>query len=202
MRKDIIGKKFGRLTVIRYLRTGKYWKAIWQCRCDCGAVVESFGERLNSGNTKSCGCLVRDATTARSTKHGHAARGAHTNTYYSWRSVIDRCTNPSSHAFHLYGGKGIGVCKRWLKFENFLADMGEKPHGTSIDRIRNDIGYSKANCRWATKKIQAVNRRTTRFITFQGETLCIKDWAERSGVKYTTLLQRLKYKWPLEKALS
>lgn len=122
--------------------------------------------------------------------HGHAT-GLRTRTYRVWQSMVKRCHDPKNKRFSSYGGRGIAVCDEWRKFAGFLADMGECPDDTSIDRIDNDCGYSKANCRWATVDEQARNTSRTRMIEFNGETLCLRDWERRIGLGYGTLWRRL-----------
>jgi hypothetical protein len=113
-----------------------------------------------------------------------------------------RCKNPSNESYSEYGSRGISVCERWESFENFLADMGEKPDGLSLDRIENSEGYSPNNCRWATPKQQANNRRTTRMIEFRGESHCFSDLARMHGLSPDCLSYRLKKGMALEDALN
>lgn len=142
-------------------RSGLAAKSVtyWTCRCDCGRIVEVRRGHVVSGATKSCGCHRSTSAAQRATRHGHAARGRHSTTYDIWTGILQRCRNPNYPHWELYGGRGVTVCDRWLKFENFLADMGERPAGLSIDRIDNDRGYEPANCRWATRSQQNKNRR-------------------------------------------
>jgi hypothetical protein len=152
---NLIGQRFGRLLVV--VRIGSRWgKSLWRCLCDCGAIVEASASTLKNGKIVSCGCAR--------TKHGHSKHnGRPSQTYNSWHGMVQRCTLPTHFAFADYGGVGIFVCERWLTFANFLADMGERPPGTSIDRFPDrDGGYEPGNCRWATPHEQTVNRSATK----------------------------------------
>jgi hypothetical protein len=120
-----------------------------------------------------------------------------------WSTMIERCTSPKSEKWPLYGGRGIRVCERWLAFESFLADMGERPSPRhTLDRIDNDKGYEPGNCRWATQREQQRNRRNNRVLTYLGETMCLAAWADRVGLSVGTLGYRVRSGWPLDRALS
>ena len=150
----MIGKKFGRLVVQKEgVKNGR--RLVYACLCECGRSVSVLGESLRSGNTKSCGCLNVEIVKGLFTTHGMCK----TKTYYTWIDMIQRCTNPNNSRYSDYGGRGITVCKRWLKFDKFYKDMGEKPAGLTIERIDNESGYFKENCEYITYSEQARNRR-------------------------------------------
>lgn len=150
----LVGEKFGKLTVLSRSKRVSGSGAMWDCVCDCGGKSTSASLKLRRGLSKSCGCLRREIST--NFKHGYANK---TKTYKTWKCMRSRCTNPDSDQWEWYGGRGIKICKEWDDFSVFLADMGERPEGTSIDRIDPNGDYSKGNCRWATAKQQAETNR-------------------------------------------
>lgn len=148
------GRRFGRLLVERQAESiGK--ATAYSCICNCGARRTVRGASLRKGETTSCGCARAEKMTAEKTTHGRYA----TPTYHSWRAMLARCYDKGHRHFSNYGGRGITVCHAWIRFEAFLADMGERPEGTSIDRINGDGNYEPGNCRWATRSEQNLNRR-------------------------------------------
>ena len=136
------------------------------------------------------------------TRHGHTTRTKVSQTYKSWETMIQRCHNKNNPKYHLYGGRGILVCQQWRQFINFLDDMGEAPRGHQIDRIDNDKGYCKSNCRWRTSKQQGRNRRDNRLITFQGKTQCLSEWADETGINRETISSRIRRGISIEKSLT
>lgn len=195
---NIVGKRFGRLVVVGRGGISSDRKATWLCRCDCGGERVVIGRLLRSGATRSCGCLSVEASRDRATRHG----GAGTTEYNIWRTMRARCQNPRSKSFPHYGGRGIAVCDRWQSFELFLADMGERPPGTTLDRINNDLGYLPSNCRWATHVEQGNNRRNNVKFEIDGVSLTLSQWSNVTGVKRTTILQRLNNGWNVEAAIT
>lgn len=196
---DLTGQVFGRLTVL--CRSGKFAdrQAGWTCVCACGAKVRVAGTALRKGATKSCGCISVERMRKVSTKHGLYTHSS----YSSWAAMLFRCLNPKSSAYKNYGGRGITVCDRWLDVENFIADMGERPAGLSLERKDVNQGYCKDNCVWADAKAQARNRRSTNLVTFRGKNATLTEHCEDAGLRYDTVNYRLtKMGWSLEKALT
>ena len=192
MEIDITDKRFGLLTAIsqsHYRGNRSYWL----CRCDCGVVKAVSKAELTrrSGAAKSCGCLKK----ANGVKHGRS----YSTTYKKWKAMFSRVRNSERPRNECY--RGIKVCKRWRKFENFLADMGEAPEGLTLERINNHKGYSPANCKWATWKEQSNNRSNIRLITFLGKTQSMTAWAAELGAVYSSLVSRLN-RLPVSEALS
>lgn len=188
-KKVHIGDIFGRLTVIDFAEDNSCGQKCFKCRCSCGNTVIVAGNKLRTGHTKSCGCLNKEITKKLSTTHGFSK----TRLYRIWRSMLSRCTNINNSQYKNYGDRGIMVCDRWKKFENFKEDMydsylkhiekyGKK--NTTIDRIDVNGNYCKENCRWATQKEQANNRRNNHYITYNNETHTLKEWSEILGINY------------------
>ena len=193
---DLTSQKFGRLIVVE--RAGRRnGRTRWKCKCACGKNVIVDAYCLKSANTQSCGCLHRDLCIARSTKHGMAR----TPTYRSWWAMRQRCRHKSQSSYPNYGGRGILICERWDKFSAFLADMGQRPYGHTLDRIDNFGNYEPGNCKWSTRLQQASNTRRNFNITFNGQTLTCSEWERRLGAGAGTLKSRLYRGWPLEKAM-
>jgi len=201
--KNLTGKKFGRLSVIKQTGKDKNGHSLWLCKCDCGKEKIILGISLQSGCTKSCGCLKKELDKKRNLKHNHAQRGKVSKTYNSWVHMIQRCTNPNCEIYKHYGGRGIKVCKRWLKFENFLEDIGEIPKGLTLDRVDNNKGYSPKNCKLSTIKEQSRNKRNNILIPFNDGFLCLKDYCKIKNLNYSTVLWRLnKMRMSIEEALT
>ena len=134
--------------------------------------------------------------------HGDTRGGVRGRLYYIWHNMKRRCLDPQNHSYPYYGGRGITVCERWLKYENFKADVGYPPEGMTLDRIDNDGPYSPENCRWATRTEQNNNTRSNRMVTFQDKTQTIAQWAREIGIRQSSLCVRLLRGWPLERALA
>ena len=178
------GQKFGLWTVI----DDSVFE--WKLRCDCGAEQSTRRDHVISGRSKGC-------ISCSHIKHGMEG----TKVYNVWAGMKQRCQNSKYHSYANYGGRGITVCERWQKFENFYTDMGDPPQGSSIDRRDNHKGYTPENCHWTTSKVQQNNRRTTRMLEYKGDILPLTVLAERHGVERHTLQHRLKRGWTVEDAL-
>lgn len=174
----------------------------WLCVCDCGTQKEVNIQNLKRGLSVSCGCYRALITKSRSTKHNHQRRGQTTPTYHSWASMIQRCTNVKFPSYQFYGAKGITVDHSWREFQSFLFDMGERPMGTTLDRIDNTKGYFPGNCKWSTPKQQANNTKRNKLIEFNGEIRTLADWSDLTGLSRSTISQRLKTGWSVEDALN
>lgn len=198
-----IGRVFARLLVVEYINTRHTNRGDarhhYLCRCDCGNTTIVEWHNLRGNHTRSCGCLAKEGRPI----HGHASGGKCSATYISWMSLFSRCYNPKDKRFIAYGGRGINVCERWREsFSNFLDDMGERPIGTSLDRIDPNGNYDPGNCRWATQKEQQRNRRNNVRVTINGETRCISEWLEVLGMPRSTLDKRRRAGFSLNTALT
>lgn len=198
--RDRVGLRFGRLLVMSRLSVQGY-ETLWCCKCDCGGEIKVRGPNLDSGNTKSCGCLNRrDAKVHQRPRIRPSRKG---ETKLSWEVMIKRCCNPKSDHYKDYGGRGVTVCDRWLDYNNFLKDMGERPLGTTIDRYPNNDGnYEPTNCRWGTPKQQANNRRNNRILTAFGKTQTLLEWSKEYKIPTGTLAGRLYAGNAIEDALT
>lgn len=198
--KNIVGQRFGRLVVIARAPNGPHSTNYiqWFCLCDCGIEKIINGQNLRRGLTHSCGCFKQEKQTI------HAE--SHSRTYQAWINMKARCRpNPENPFFKYYAARGIKFCARWdNSFVDFLTDMGGPcPPGMSLDRYPNNDGnYEPGNCRWATRKQQMNNTRNNHLITWRGETLTLRQWSERVGIKERTLLGRLENHWPIEEVFT
>jgi len=180
MFKDLSNQKFNKLTVVKFSerRGGSYF---WECLCECGNKSIVDGYRLKTERIKSCGCLMKNKDKTKNTS------------YKCWYTMINRCTDSQNLGYADYGGRGIGVCSRWLVFENFIEDMGDRPSKIySIERNNTNGNYEPGNCRWATTKEQTRNKRNNIWLEHNGERLVLMDWASKLGVNQSSLSNQLK----------
>jgi hypothetical protein len=195
---DIEGKTFGRLTVMHRIFPNKYKnQANFLCKCACGRAHEAVSSVLVRGGAQSCGCLV---------KHRMSTHGlTYHRLYNTWVSMVDRCSDATNPSYPRYGGRGIAVCIEWQGSKRglgrFIADMGERPKGYTLDRIDNDGPYCKANCQWATPKEQVLKQGRTRILSYDGRSGSITDWSRWTGLGSNTIRSRLSAGQTLESAL-
>jgi hypothetical protein len=190
--KTIIGNRYGKLTVVEFSHRLKY-RMFWICECDCGVVKKIDAEGFLSGKTKSCGCLQKKPAAGFKSTHGEAYKNK-TKEYMIWASMKGRCLCATNKAYKDYGGRGIMICDRWLRYENFLSDMGRSPgKDYSIDRKDNDGNYEPSNCFWATRTHQNNNKRNNRNISYTGEVKTLAQWSTHLCIKYQTLHSRLNH---------
>lgn len=194
-RTDLTGHKYGWLTVTAFHAKDKWGKTMWKCKCICGNYSNVRCSQLTNGGISSCGCKVSETNRIMNTTHGHAGK-IDSPEYRIWSGMKTRCLNKKDPAFVDYGGRGIKICERWMRFENFFADMGNKPLGLSLNRINNDGDYCPENCEWATRKQQMNNTRNNRIITAFGQTMTLSQWCEKVGMRFDTIWRRLQKSSP------
>ena len=162
--QDLTGQTFDRLYVVGESGKNKHGAITWECLCECGNTHSTVTTgSLIGGMVRSCGCLLKDHCRISFTTHGLSRKDGKPNPLFQcWRGMIDRCDNPKNSHYGDYGGRGIKVCRDWQDPAKFMEDMGERPEGLSLDRINNNLGYFKSNCRWASDSIQNINQRTSK----------------------------------------
>lgn len=194
---DLTKQQFGRLTVIslnKYCKVRR--KRYWNCLCSCGNTAVVPTSNLRNSHSTSCGCKTIEATKT----HGHSGKYI-SKTYKVWQKLKNRCLNPNDSSYENYGGRGIFLDARWQFFENFVTDMGEAPENLSIERIDNNKGYNKDNCKWASPYEQARNKRNNINLTIDGITHCLEDWCKIYNINRNTVNGRIRIGWSIENAL-
>lgn len=207
-RANIAGQVFGRLTAVAFAGRNSR-QGLWRCRCECGGQATTTVTKLRSGHTTSCGCFKNEGIASRARKDGLFVGGRH-RLFDTYHKMVARCTNPNDAAYEDYGGRGISVCDRWLKgegqktgFSLFLKDMGPRPSSRySLDRRENNGNYEPANCRWATAKQQARNRRSNRLVDCDGRKLALSEFCDRKGLRFNLVNGRIGRGWSFERAIS
>lgn len=197
--EDLTGRRYGRLVVVSRAENGGSRNQVrWNCLCDCGNYHNASTQSLSSGHTKSCGCLNREIVT----KHGESRDN--NKLYKTWGHVKERCKNPNYPSYECYGGRGIKVCDEWDKsyvaFRDWAFANGYK-EGLSIDRIDVNGNYEPSNCRWITLAEQQRNKRTTRYITYMGETKSVPEWCDIYNLDQGNVRRRLLNGWNPEECL-
>ena len=195
--------RYGRLVIeSEALRNGE--KRMFICRCDCAKVKITSLNNLQMGKVRSCGCLARERASIASRKLVDGRLSCDHPLYWTWANIKGRTENPNNPSYNYYGGRGIKMCERWAEsFADFVVDMGPKPDSRmTLERIDNDGDYDPLNCRWATIREQANNKRSNRMLTFRGETKNLTQWARATGISFGTLRYRIESGWPVEKTLT
>ena len=192
-----IGDVFGRLTVLAVGRKKNSYHQMAVCQCSCGSEPKVIKiDHFKSGAVVSCGCFHKEQ---------HLIHGLSQHVHYGrWHNMLDRCENPKSGSWDRYGGRGISVCERWHRVENFIADLPDGYfEGAEMDRIENDGNYEPGNIRWATHGKNCDNRSTGAEFTFNGKTQSLARWSEETGLAYSLLSERInKFNWTIEQALT
>lgn len=194
-----IGERFGRLQVVECVNKNKNGAKIYHCICDCGNEKDAIGAELRRGKVKSCGCLFREVQLKNVTKHG----GRYCTLYNVWKDMRRRCTNEKRGNYKNYGGRGITVCDEWQDFQAFYdwAMSNGYKEGLTIDRINVNGNYEPSNCRWATQREQANNKRTNILLDVGGVKHTVAEWATIKGIRPSTIYSRLYRGCSAEKAL-
>lgn len=193
----VANKRFGRLKLVRLAGRNRFNHKLVLCQCDCGKKSTKDLSQVVNGYTRSCGCLHLEKIAKGNPKHLLYGTPA----YHTWAGMIQRCTNKKCPEYRNYGARGITVCERWLDFRNFYEDMGPRPAGLTLERIKNHLGYFKANCCWATRATQQRNTRRTVKIKWRGKVWCYQDLCAEHGLNACTVKSRLKKGISLAKAL-
>ena len=198
--KNLSGRRFGRLSVLSYAgRVGRSKISAWLCRCDCGTEKIILATRLSCG-VQSCGCLRMEAVVKSRRTHGMSKSAE----YRIWCNMRSRCGDRSSKSYPDYGNRGIAVCQRWKdSFADFISDMGMRPSSLhELDRMDNQGNYERSNCRWVERLVNARNKRSNHRITFNGITMCISEWSEKTGLARHVIWKRLKCGWTVARTLT
>lgn len=194
---DLTGEVFGKWTVLYRTKNRKGGQTMWFCKCQCGEQKNVISQSLREGKSMSCGCTRPEQTRKQFRRHGQHG----TRSYVAWQGMLRRCYETQNKSYLNYGGRGITVCARWFKFENFFADMGQPIAGMSLERVKNKLGYSKSNCKWATTTEQNNNRRYCVVIRHRGLSLNVTQWAHRLNQRPGKIFLRLRRGWSHRRAL-
>lgn len=206
---SLIGKKFGRLTVVDNAGKSKYGARLWLCQCECGNKTTAQTAQLNNGKKRSCGCLQKEkASEIVFLAHKENQKykvSSDSSLYNRWSSMLRRCTSSKDKHFNSYGGRGIRVCDEWQDFNNFAewALANGYDDALTIDRIDVNGNYEPNNCRWVTFKEQANNKRKTKYFEHNGKQKTLSQLADEYGINYKLLYERVVIEhWDLERALA
>lgn len=205
MRKqDLTGLQFGKLLVLQREGSNARGVSTWLCRCECGGEKVADADNLKRGRTASCGCLAQEQRKAAAQRlPAEIGRSTKQKEYDAWSGMLRRCYDPKHPSFMRYSERGITVCDSWREsFAAFYADLGDAPKGTTLDRIDNNLGYSKENCRWADMTVQGNNRSNNIRVTFNGRNMTVSQWSRELGIPYGVLRARVVAGWSAERALT
>jgi hypothetical protein len=196
--RDLAGMRFGKLTAIAPVGKNKSKQYLWQCKCDCGGSSIVIGSNLIRGNTTACGCVRLTEIADRTRKHGLSK----TRMFKIWVGIRKRCNTPSCKSYEHYGGRGIKVCAEWDTFLGFYNDMKDGyEENLSLERKDPDGDYTKSNCKWATMKEQARNKRNSVYIEYDGQNRTCAEWADISGTGSSTIRWRMKMGWSIQESI-
>lgn len=194
---EMVGKRFGMLTVVERDHGVDMTGAYWSCKCDCGSIKTVRGTALRQGLISACGCIRRGVGRKTMTKHGNYGHPL----YNTWHHMMNRCYKAKGGDLEMYQNRGIKVCDRWHDFKSFANDMGERPPNKSLDRRDNDGNYEPSNCRWATAKEQANNTRKTLMFDWDGKRRSLSSLCDQYKKKKATVWARMKRGMTLKDAL-
>jgi hypothetical protein len=194
---NLATQRFGRWLALYPIPSNKWGRWNWLCVCVCGTVSKVARCNLTNGHSKSCGCLQRELSVQGSRTHGKS----NTAIYLVYKAMVNRCNRKSDPTYARYGARGIRC--QWKTFADFYRDMGDRPGPEyTIERKDNNGPYCKENCRWATRTEQANNRRTSAWLTYQGETRTLMQWARHFGIPDHRIHARLRLGWTVDEALT
>lgn len=198
-----VGQRFYRWTILKAYPNQKMRSLFYLCVCDCGTEKKVLDRTLRYSYGKSCGCLSGELAAKRLKIHNTTHGKTKSPEFNAWQAMWNRCENKNSAMFHRYGGRGIRVCRRWEKFENFYEDMGPRPKNKkSLDRINTDGNYEPSNCRWASWSEQQNNRGNNRIISYNGKTQTMSQWSKEVGIEVRTIWYRLNKGYSIKDALT
>ena len=200
---DMTGVRYGRLTAIKRVKNSKHSQTMWMFRCECGKEIVTTGWAVRSGHTTSCGCFLSETTASLKYSHGMAR----TRIYKIYQHMKERCYKTDDRAYGRYGGRGITICDEWLEengFENFYnwSILNGYNETLTIDRIDVNGNYEPSNCRWATWRVQANNKRNNRYVTYNGKTKTVSEWSQEYGIGEATIRSRLNRGWSVDETLN
>ena len=204
LKENLEGVRFGRIVVLKCVGKTRNNITVYKCVCDCGDEKYLRSDKIKTQQVGACGCAKNKIRPCYRRNRKPGTRIKRTSEYRAWEDIKKRCLNPKHKDYPNYGGRGIGMCDEWVNSSaSFLKDMGNKPSSLhEIDRIDNELGYTKDNCHWVTKKVNNWNKRNNRVFMYKGRDVCVAELSERYKIKYSVLYYRLcALMMPVEEAL-